>query len=349
MSQIVIEESLFGKLSNKQNVKKYKMTNQNGFSVSLISYGASIQAVHVKDKNGQVVNVALGFDTLEEYLANSYFGSTVGRVANRISNAEFNLNGIVHNLEKNEGKNNHHGGSSSLAYQNWASTIVDNYVKFSYVSPDGEGGFPGEVWFDAIYRLEENENILLIEYKAITDKPTPVSLTNHFFFNLNGHDSNETIRNHLIRINSDKILEMNSDNTVTGKVIPVESTKNDLRNYTLLSDRIEKDVKWPENGFDNFFISNDSSSDLKELASVKNPSNGIKFDLKSNQLGLFFYSGNFLDIKTSSGANYNMHHGFCLEAHNYPDSVNQESFPSCILNPDIEYSHITSLAFSIEN
>lgn len=152
--------------------------------------------------------------------------------------------------------------------KNWASSIVDNYVKFSFVSADGEGGFPGEVWFDARFKLDGSENILSIEYKAITDKPTPINMTNHFYFNLNGRDSVERIYNHFFKINSDKILELNSDNTVNGSIRQVDQSKYDFRDFTSLADRIQTDANWPENGFDNYFIAKNSSDlSLNLLAS----------------------------------------------------------------------------------
>lgn len=144
---------------------------------------------------------------------------------------------------------------------------MDSCVKFSYVSADGDGGFPGEVWFDAWFKLDENVNTLIIEYKAITDKPTPVNMTNHFYLNLNGRDSTERIYNHLVKINSDKYLELNLDNTVTDKSKEVDNSKYDFRDFKVLKNLIQMDAKWPEHGFDNYFIGKDANSTMNDLAS----------------------------------------------------------------------------------
>ena len=356
MSNIQVEEENFGRLKDGQLVKKYTLTNsESNFTVALISYGATIQSVQLNDKDNKSTNVILGFDTIQEYEADSnpYLGPVVGRVSNRIANGQFTLNGTQYTLEKNNGEHSLHSGSTGLSKKNWISSIVENGVKFTYVSPDGEGGFPGEVWLELVYRLESDRNEIVMEYKAITDQPTPIILTNHAYFNLAGHDTNTKCYNHWAKINASKYLDFNpSDVTVTGRVNTVENTKYDFREYVQLESRIKSNGEWPAEGYDNFFVVNEADSsdkrnDFKLIASVKNPSNGIKLDVRSTENGVQFYTGNFLDVKKGNNQSYGRHEGFCLEAHNFPDSVHFPSFPSCIVNPDEEYYQKTSYSFSL--
>jgi aldose 1-epimerase len=210
--------------------------------------------------------------------------------------------------------------------KNWASTVVDNGVKFNYVSADGEAGFPGEVWFETIYQLDGAENTLRIETKAITDKETPVNVTNHTYFNLAGEDTPEKIYDQEVKLCCDKYLDFNRDDvTVTGKINPVEGGKYDFRKFQKLAQRIKADGHWPDEGYDNFFLLTDDKSELRDVASVRNVANGLRLDVKSNQNGVQFYTGNHLNVKRNDRptGGYSIHHGFCLEAHNYPDSVNQ--------------------------
>ena len=192
----------------------------------------------------------------------------MGRVANRISNAEFSLDGTKYSLDKNNGKHCLHGGLQGISWKNWVADILPDAtgVKFTYVSADGVGGFPGEVWFDANYKLDYSEDNITIEYKAITDKNTPVDLTNHVYLNLNGHNSNVKIYNHSLMFNADKYLDFDKDEiTVTGQINSVENTKYDFRKETLLDSRIKSEGKWPEEGYDNYFILN-KSSDMGHVA-----------------------------------------------------------------------------------
>ncbi len=207
---------------------------------------------------------------IQEYLnqdLNPYFGGIVGRVANRISNAQFTLNGQTYKLDKNNGKNTLHGGKESLYWQNWRSEEVENGVKFSITSEDGAGGFPGRIEVEVTYRLDARVNAILIDYRAKTNKATPIDLTNHCYFNLDGHTTDKKIYDHLLKINANLYLKSNLVDLVpTGDLESVESTKYDFRDYKRLGDRIKTDGKWPDEGFDNFFII-DQQSGLKHAAS----------------------------------------------------------------------------------
>jgi aldose 1-epimerase len=186
-----------------------------------------------------------------------------------------------------------------------------------------EGGFPGETWIEVFYTIESNENKLNIEYRAITDKETPLNLTNHVYFNLNGEDSSKKVYNHLVKINADSYLDYKPDCSVTGKINSVANSKFDLRNYTELKQVIKEKGQWPDEGYDNFFIANGDPKSMRVIASAKNPDNGILLDVLSDQNGVQFYTGNYLNSKRSDGRTYLIHEGFCFEAHNYPDSVNK--------------------------
>jgi aldose 1-epimerase len=191
------------------------------------------------------------------------------------------------------------------------------------MSPENEGGYPGTVHVEVIYRLESNQNLLSIEYRATSNKDTPIDLTNHAYFNLNGHTSGIEIYNHELQIFSDAYLDFNpADLLVTGEIKSVTNTKYDFRNFTLIGNRMQR-KSFPDEGFDNYFISNQQSG-KKHVASVKNPSNGIKLDIFSDQNGVQFYTSNFLNVTTSS-VSYGIHNAFCLETHNYPDAVNKVS------------------------
>lgn len=348
---VKVTVSSFGYLANGEEVKKYSLVNKNNFELNVISYGASIQSIVLNDKSGKPTNVALGFESIQEYCDLSpYFGSTVGPVANRISNGEFKLNGETYKLEKNNGNHCLHSGQKSFSWKNWLSDVTEGGVKFSLCSLDAEDGFPGEVLVEAIYRLDNDKNDITIEYKAVTDKPTPIDMTNHVYFNLNGHDSRVKVYNHTFKFNADNYLDFVPEEvTVTGKVNACKDSKYDFREEVLLSQRIKPEGAWPEEGYDNFFVLNNGSG-KKHVATVKNESTGIELNITTNQNGFQFYTGNFVDIKRSSGEQkYSIHEGFALETHNHPDAVNKEQFPSCILNPDQEYCNETTFSFQVLN
>lgn len=344
---VEVSVSTFGHLDTGAEVKKFTLINENKFELNVISYGATIQSIFLNDKNGKRLNVALGFDDIKEYCELSpYFGSTVGPVANRISNGKFKIGDNVFNLEKNNGGHCLHSGSKGFSWKNWVSDIIPNGVKFSLCSLDKEDDFPGEVWAEAIYTLDANKNEISIEYRALTDKATPIDMTNHFYLNLNGHDAGVKVLNHKVKFNADSYLDFDPNEiTVTGKVNSCDGTKYDFREETMLRDRIKAEGTWPEEGYDNFFITKENSKDYNHVATVKNESTGVELNVASNQKGFQFYTGNYIDIKDK----YSIHDGFCIETHNYPDAVNKESFPSCILSPENEYHNKTTLTFAIEN
>ena len=194
------------------------------------------------------------------------------------------------------------------------------------MSPDGEGGFPGEVWVEAIYTMHPSENTLSVEYKAITEKPTPINFTNHAYFNLSGVESSNKIYDHQLTLFADTYLDFNpAEVTVTGKINSVENTKYDFRNDVKIGERLSEEGEWPSEGFDNYFILSEAGEN-KKVASVKSSLSGIKLNVSSNQNGVQFYTGNHFNKASSSEQPFTIHQGFCLETHNFPDSMNHVNF-----------------------
>jgi aldose 1-epimerase len=336
-------------LNNGEEVKMYKIRNQVGLELGLVSFGASVKSLHVNDANGISTNVVLGLDTIEEYKNSTYnrhFGGIVGRTANRISNSEFTLDGVKYSLDKNNGINSLHGGFCGLDMRNWRSAIVKDGVKFEISSIDMESGYPGDITIEVTYKISSDRNEISIEYRANTSKPTPIDLTNHSYFNLNGQTSNCCIYNHEFRLFCDNYLPTNpQDSIVTGEIKSVKDTKYSFSNFVKLGDRIEENGSWPEHGFDNYFLINQNTG-RKHVASIKNPENKIQFDIFSDQNGVQFYTGNYLDVIKLNGHHYNRHSGFCLETHNYPNAVNIPHFPSSIVRPEGEYRQNTQWIFT---
>jgi aldose 1-epimerase len=216
----------------------------------------------------------------------------------------------------------------NILQRNWNSVQLEDGVKFYITSPDGDEGFPGSVYIEAIYRLSEKENKITIEFRANTTRDTPIDLSNHAYFNLAGHYSREKIYNHFVKIYADSYLDFDKDEiTVTGNVNSVVNTKYDFRYFYRLGDRIRENSAWPEDGYDNYFVSNQQTGN-RIIASIKNPSNGISLDIYSNQNGAQFYTGNFLNVTKRSEINqvYSIHQGFCFAPHNFPDAVNKVIF-----------------------
>ncbi|XP_012270680.1 aldose 1-epimerase isoform X2 [Orussus abietinus] len=336
-------------------VKKYTLTNSIGQEVTVISYGATITTIRTPDKNGQTTDVVLGFDNIEGYLAknNPYFGATIGRVANRIANAQFILDGVEYNLSKNVGNDSLHGGIKGWNARVWNSTIESNNVIMTLLSDDGEEGYPGTVIASAKFCLTE-EGQLIIEMKAFTTKATPINLTNHSYFNLAGHDTNsKELYNHVFKINADRWTVTDSESIPTGEIRSVENSVFDLRHPTVLG-KIISSV--PGVGYDyNFCLLEDSEATKERfVAKVLHPASGRYLEVFSDQPGVQFYTSNYFPTTIDSaiigkeGKKYLKHGAFCLETQNYPDAVNHANFPNSILRPGKIYSHTVIYKFGVE-
>ncbi|XP_041969328.1 galactose mutarotase-like [Aricia agestis] len=334
-----------------QSVKKYTWHTPSGFSVSVISYGAIIQAIRVPDKHGEVADVVLGFDNLQDYVNKNepHFGSTVGRCANRIGGASFEIDGTTYTLAKNiSGKDHLHGGIIGFDKVNWESSVKDNTVVFSYLSKDGEEGYPGNLITNVIYEVKDDT--LYVKFMATTTKRTVVNLTNHSYFNLAGHAAGaRELYDHVISINADRITETSAASIPTGRFTNVGGTLYDLRIPTRLGDRMDKDPKLYD---DNFCVTNYDKG-LRFVSRVHHPYSGRFLELYSDQPGVQLFTSDNLPgpndpaLIGKDGEGYRRHGAFCLETQNFPDAVHHQNFPSAILSPGEVYTHTVTYKFGV--
>jgi aldose 1-epimerase len=329
---LVSRTEAFGTLPTGEIIQQYHLENALGTVAKLINYGATLTSLTLIDHDQQPVVVTLGFDTLQEYLTHPYyFGCTVGRVANRIAHGKFRYQDKFFQLSCNENPASHlHGGNKGFDKVVWNAKIIEKEdrigVEFSYFSPDGEEGYPGNLKVSTTYYLT-NTNELTIAYSATTDQPTALSLTNHTYWNLAGTG---TILDHELQIMADQFLETDAMHLPTGKISSVTETDYDFREPQRIGARIHA-----ISGYDNYYI----LSDETYAARVSDRVSGRSLTIYTTQLGMQFYSGNYLPKPWT---------GFCLETQGYPDAVNHAHFPSIILLPGEVYSHETKyqLCFS---
>jgi aldose 1-epimerase len=340
-----LTETVFGTLHGRK-VKSYTITNANGMELTCIDYGCIITEINVPDSQGNLENVVLGFDTLQEYIDHSpYFGCVIGRNAGRMKNASFEIDGECYNLSKNDGENNLHGGPNGFHNVIWDSTVEnkENEVNiiFSYTSPDMEEGFPGNLHVTVIYTFNE-DNELLITYKAVSDKKTIVNLTNHSYFNLSGN-LKRTILEHELKLKSDAFLELDASLLPTGKVIPVDGTVFDFREGQKIARGIESDHPQTEivgGGFDHPFLL--SAQNHKQI-SLYDRESGRKLEMETEEPTVVFYTGNMLGNDFSiRGKQTEKHLGLCLETQKPPGDHN---FPSLIVEKDQVYTSMTKYIF----
>lgn len=342
-------KELFGKTRDGQTIKKFTIRNANGISCTVISYGAILTSFKMPDSYGSEEEITLGFNTLEEYMTgNPYFGATIGRYSNRIAKGTFTLNGIQYNLACNENGINHlHGGNKGFDKVVWkAKSFKDaknTGVKFTYFSPDDEEGYPGNLKVCVTYSLND-KNELKLEYWAQTDKSTPVSLTNHAFWNLSGAGSG-TILDHELTLNCLQYLPVDETLIPTGEFKDVSGTPMDFT----YSKTIGKEFRDVPGGYDHCYVVAPSDQDLKLAAILYDPRSGRSMEVLTTQPGIQFYTGNFLDnVKGANGKIFKKHGALCLETQSLPDSVNHPEFPSSILKPGETYQHITVHRFFIK-
>jgi aldose 1-epimerase len=344
-----IEESSFGKTEDGQAISLFTCVNANGLVLKMIDYGAIVVSLETPDRNGKLANITLGFDKLDGYLQrHPYFGATVGRCCNRIAKGEFSLNGNEYTLATNNDANHLHGGNDGFDRQIWeaAGSLTDEAVgiRFKRRSPDGEEGYPGNLDVTVTYKLT-NENSLVVDFGAVTDKATPVNLTNHTYWNLGGAGSGKILE-HELMLTSDKYLPVDEGLIPTSELADVEGTPFDFRSSKQIGARIQQIDSDPV-GYDHCFALRNQDGSLALAARVKDPASGRVLEIHTTQPGIQFYSGNFLD-GSESGAGYEQYEGFCLETQHYPDSPNQSTFPSVILKPGQTYRQTTVLKFLVE-
>ncbi|MGB9601600.1 MAG: aldose epimerase family protein [Limisphaerales bacterium] len=352
MGRAEIQKISFGQTEEGKNVEQYVLKNNKGMTVKIITYGGIITELLVPDRNGKFNDVVLGFDDLRGYLkGHPYFGAIVGRVANRIAGGKFKLGDKEYTLAKNNGPNHLHGGIKGFDKVVWDAEPIYRSdgvgVKLSYLSPDGEEGYPGNLSVTVVYLLS-NDNELKIEYKATTDKETIVNLSNHSYFNLLGAE-NGLILDHELFINANYYTPVDDTLIPTGEIKPVEGTPLDFRKPTKIGTRIEQ-VKVGDNpsGYDHNYVLNGGGVKLDLAAQVYEPTSGRFMEVYTTEPGVQFYSGNFLDstLTGKKGVVYKKHHGFCLETQHFPDSINHPNFPSVMLKPGQMYTQTTIYKFS---
>lgn len=337
-------------LDGKQ-VDLYFLKNKNNATAEFTNYGARLVSLLVPDKNGNMVDVVLGHDSLGGYAkpGEPYFGTTIGRYGNRIANAKFSLDGKEYILDKNDGPNTLHGGSKGFHTKVWDAQQKDSQtIVFTYVSPDGDAGYPGKLTSKVTFTLTD-ENALQIDYEATTEAKTVVNLTNHAYFNLNGAGSG-TINDHELMIDADNITPVNTTLIPTGKLMKVEGTPFDFRKATAIGARIDTTNEQIKNGrgYDHNFVLNGESGKVRKVCDVKGNITGIVMEVLTDQPGLQFYGGNFLNGSEvgKGGKPYDLRTAFCLEAQHFPDSPNQPSFPTTVLNPGETYKQTTIYKFT---
>lgn len=351
-----IPVKIYGTMPDGTKIKEYTLQNGNGMEVKVITYGGRITSLKVPDREGNLENVVLGLDTLEEYLEdNPFFGAIIGRYGNRIAEGKFSIGEQQYTLAQNDGKNHLHGGNKGFDKVVWkASEIGKNSLLLNYVSKDMEEGYPGNLEVAVTYTLSE-DNELKVDYQAKTDKTTVINLTQHSYFNLSG-DFSSTILDHQLELNADVFLPVDQTLIPTGELRTVEGSPFDFRE----SKRIGKDIDQQNEqlkygaGYDHCWVLHkDSEGELSHAATLYDQDSGRLLKIATTEPGIQFYAGNLIDEGlsipgTDGKQTYPKRSGLCLETQHYPDSPNQDNFPSVVLRPGVPFSSQTIFSFSVK-
>ncbi len=351
MSDYGVSVQPFGTSPDGKEVQLFTLVNKQGFIAKVTTYGAMLTEMHVPDRAGQLGDVVLGFDNLDQYLAgHPYFGVTTGRYANRIAKGEFALDGKRYKLATNNDPNHLHGGDVGLDKQVWNAVSAMRpegpSVRFSYTSPDGEEGYPGNLWIVVTYILT-NDGELTIEYEASTDQATVVNLTNHSYWNLKDGGAS-SIHDHILQIHADHFTPVDATSIPTGEIAPVAGSPMDFTSPTTLGARIDQ-VGTDPTGYDhNYVLRPGKTRALRSIAILHEPETGRTMEVLTTEPGVQLYSGNYLDstLTGKNGAVYARQNAVCLETQHFPDSPNQPKFPSTVLRPGETYRHVTIHKFS---
>jgi aldose 1-epimerase len=333
----------------------FTLTNANGVEVRTIPYGAIIMSIKVPDRTGRLEDVVLGFDTADRYQKDHpHFGAVVGRYGNRIAKGRFVLDGVTYRLATNNGANHLHGGVKGFDKVIWQAEPFTRDgkqgVAYTYVSRDGEEGYPGALTARVRYTLTPS-NELVVDYDVTTTRPTPVNLTQHSYFNLAGEGSGD-ILGHQLTLDADRFTPVDPTLIPSGELAPVDGTPFDFRQATRIGDRIAADDEQIRrgNGYDHNWVLNGSPGQLRHAATLFDPKSGRTLDVSTTEPGVQFYSGNFLDgtVTGKSGHVYKQRYALCLETQHFPDSPNHPNFPSTIVRPGERYQSQTVFAFGVK-
>ncbi len=327
----------------------FTLTNLLGTQVNITNYGGIVTSVLTLDKNGHTDDIVLGFDKPEDYQENKpYFGALIGRYANRIAHGKFALDGQTYTLAINNGPNHLHGGSQGFDKVFWDAEFEEkeNKLKLTYRSPDGEEGYPGNLQVSVVYRLTD-DNRLIIAYEATTDQATPVNLTNHSYFNLAGHKA-KNIVDHVVYIDADQYIPVDEHQIPTGKIKAVQDTPFDFTQEKVISKDLDQ-IPGEPGGYDHTYVLNKPPDAFALAARVYEPQSGRTLEVYTTAPGMQFYTGNFLDgsVTGKGGKVYEKHTGFCMETQYFPDAPNQPNFPDVILRPGETYQQTTAYVFGV--
>ncbi len=352
-----IQMKPFGNDQDGREATLYTLKNENGMTAEITNYGGIVTRLFAPDRNGHFEDIVLGYNTIDEYLeATPYFGALIGRVGNRIADGKFSLNGEDYSLVTNNAPGgipcHLHGGTRGFDKVLWdAKAYIENNeskLKLKYTSVDGEEGYPGTLEVTVTYTLT-NANELKIEYHAVTDKATPVNLTNHSYFNLRG-EGNGDILDHIVTLNADNMTPVDAGLIPTGEITPVAGTPFDFTQPTAIGDRVDADDEQIAygGGYDHNWVLNKRGQGMTLAATVYEPESGRYMEVLTEEPGVQFYVGNFLDGTNvgKKGIAYQKRTGFCLETQHYPDSINQPNFPSIVLEPGEVYETTTIYKFT---
>jgi aldose 1-epimerase len=338
----------------ENNLKAFVLKNPNGMSATIINFGAAIAGIEVPDRNGNIADVTLGHDNLLNFIGGRYYlGATVGRYANRIAAGEFSLEGKKYNVSINKGGNLLHGGFEGFDKKYWKTEIIDSAegqaLELTLISPDGEEGFPGRMEVKVVYTVTR-KNELKIEYSATSDKPTVINLTNHCYFNLTGTAANSVL-DHILQLNADSYIPYDEQFIPTGEIEKVKGLPLDFRKPYRIGDRIDNNFGQLElaKGYDQNLVLNNFDGGVRQAATLYEQSSGRFMEVYTDQPGIQFYTGNYLDgtMIGKNGIEYQKRSGLCLECQHFPNSPNEPKFPSTVLFPSQLYRQTTIYKFSV--
>ena len=348
-----IETTPYGKLADGTKIELYTLTNTNGARAGIITYGGIVTTLEMPDRNGRMGDVTLGFDNLDDYISRSpYFGCLIGRCGNRMAKGRFTLDGKQYSVAVNDGENHLHGGIRGFDKQVWSATPVPNNpdgpaLEMKYVSRDMEEGYPGTLSVKAVYTLT-NTNALKVEFTASTDRKTICNLTHHAYFNLN--ECSSDILDHEIKIEGSRYTPVDRGLIPTGEIAGTKGTPLDFTTPCAIGKRISHDFEQLKlgGGYDHNWVMDRQDGKVNLQATVYDPASGRVLETLSNQPGVQFYSGNFLDgsLKGKRGIPYKHRYGICLEPQHYPNSANTPGFPSIELTPGKTYRNTIIYSFS---